>query len=467
MTGLKPKLILLAVVIAFATAVAADSPKQALVTLWITTGDGRQPDLGAGVFTSPDGQVLTCYHVIEGARRIEVFNQQINQSSDVVIEAVAPQYDLALLRVRNLKEKVRHLTLIYDPPLLVLQERLSILGHPAGLTDQDLWAHITKRPYTLSQEFRDPDTHQRIMAVDNVRLFSLQTVGFRGLSGGALLSSKGVVGIVSGSLTTGGTIAWAIPVGYARQEHMDVVGRRPEDISDWNALSTKPFLLGDINKALRLRIPLSPSLATAMQRYFVAVDQLNETQQKIPAFAFQAKQDVVMLKKFVDVLPPSRQKQKIRKQNNIAIAALAEQFGATAKAVSDFQREWVARLFAIVAAGAAVEEDVTAFFAQLPDEPSTHRLRAEFDQALEKISKETLAIAAQQQVKAPNEAELFSKIVDMENWTPLDLRSFAEQIEDLLDLMSDPQMVVTFEALVRGMRDLGKVVQRLSTHTLS
>src|SRR5438132_11210088 len=82
-----------------AEAAQATSP-EALVTIHGTLAQGSS--LGAGFYITKDGFIVTCYHVVQGARNIEVVDSQNNRfssrSGQVAVEVLAPDYDLAILR---------------------------------------------------------------------------------------------------------------------------------------------------------------------------------------------------------------------------------------------------------------------------------------------------------------------------------------------------------------------------------
>lgn len=53
---------------------------------------------GTGFFSSKQGQVITAYHVVEGATRITVVHERLGTFADIQVEFIAPQYDLLCCR---------------------------------------------------------------------------------------------------------------------------------------------------------------------------------------------------------------------------------------------------------------------------------------------------------------------------------------------------------------------------------
>jgi S1-C subfamily serine protease len=70
------------------------------VRILATTSNNKMVS-GTGVIISGVG-VLTCYHVVEDARSIQVLLDGRSPYADVVVQKISPIYDLALLSVRGL-----------------------------------------------------------------------------------------------------------------------------------------------------------------------------------------------------------------------------------------------------------------------------------------------------------------------------------------------------------------------------
>lgn len=103
---------------------------------WMGTGQPSQGQ-GSGFFVAEDGLILTNYHVIQGARTnladritFRVLDDETDYRADVV--AVAPQYDLALLRAVNLPRDRVHVIPLGDAERVQPGQKVLALGAPFG-----------------------------------------------------------------------------------------------------------------------------------------------------------------------------------------------------------------------------------------------------------------------------------------------------------------------------------------------
>ena len=69
----------------------------------------------------------------------------------------------------------------------------------------------------------------------SINVISIEANIYGGVSGAPLLYGRLVVGIISGSLNEGGTLAWAIPVEYLAS--MEPYGKVPKVIDPWPRLA--------------------------------------------------------------------------------------------------------------------------------------------------------------------------------------------------------------------------------------
>jgi len=159
---------------------------------------------GTGFFWDHDGHVVTNYHVIEGGNR---FSVTLADGTDWVAErvGVAPEKDLAVLRIRAPESRLVPLPLGRSDNLLVGQRVLAV-GNPFGL-DQTLTVGVVS---ALDRELRSPAGR----TIRNV----IQTDAAinPGNSGGPLLDSSGrLIGVNTAIFSPSGAsagIGFAIPV---------------------------------------------------------------------------------------------------------------------------------------------------------------------------------------------------------------------------------------------------------------
>jgi hypothetical protein len=238
----------------------------------LTTNKAGQAALGTGFFISADGRVLTCYHVIRDASYIEVLiNKQAH--SNVQVESINPDHDLAVLSVRGLKQPAPFLRLSQSPPASFAAAALETFGHPSVLKNQHLSVKPTSDAFYQSQDFRDPATGQRLFSLRNVDLIGIDLTVFNGLSGAPLIAGGSVVGVISGSFQQGGSIAWAIPTKY--MSALRPVGKPASSIASWPPLS----LMEGSFKSLRKQAFFGAGLVLALEQYATSVDKLENVVQ--------------------------------------------------------------------------------------------------------------------------------------------------------------------------------------------
>lgn len=153
--------------------------------------------VGSGVVVDGTGHVVTCRHVIEGAKQITVSRFR-HPSERLVAQVVAYENDLALLRVSG--AKTFSPAVIGDSSRVMVGDWILALGHPFGL-GLTVTAGIVGRRNTS-------------LAVPGGRRYDelLQTDApiNEGSSGGPLVSMKGeVIGLNAAIYAPGGDFAGA------------------------------------------------------------------------------------------------------------------------------------------------------------------------------------------------------------------------------------------------------------------
>lgn len=174
------------------------------------TRDG-QPDpdddaghIGSGVVITEDGLILTSYHVIANARRLEVRFHD-GQTSEATMMQAVPEKDLAVLKARTLPDDLPAATLGSSRDLVPGAEVVAV-GFPFGI-GPSVSAGVVSG---LDREFVSPDGKQRLD-----HLIQFDAAANPGNSGGPLVNLNGeVVGIVTAILSPGqaGTF---IGIGFA------------------------------------------------------------------------------------------------------------------------------------------------------------------------------------------------------------------------------------------------------------
>lgn len=244
--------------------------EEAIVGLYVTLDAGRS-DLGTGFFTSADGQIVTAYHVINGARKIKAVSAGGQMFDDLRIDFVSPQRDLAVLQIIGNPKTPNFLAFarrIPDPA-----EPLTVIGYPRGLPTQVIAARSTSGKLLSSFSLRN-EKGQRLFRQD-IEILPLDATIYSGMSGAPVLSENEVLGILSGSLAEGGTIAWMIPT-----LHLDTLVRlvkRPQDVSTWPAFDLMAGGFRSLSRSYRVDSQAERLLETfidEVERYAEAGTQI-------------------------------------------------------------------------------------------------------------------------------------------------------------------------------------------------
>lgn len=164
---------------------------------------------GTGFIWNKDGYIVTNFHVIEGAQEVVITLQdQTNWPAELV--GLAPERDLAVLKIKAPKEKLSPLPL-GDSAALIVGRKVLAIGNPFGL-DATLTTGVVS---ALGREIESP-TRRKISNV-------IQTDAAinPGNSGGPLLNSRGqLIGVNTMIYSPSGAsagIGFAIPVNTVKE----------------------------------------------------------------------------------------------------------------------------------------------------------------------------------------------------------------------------------------------------------
>ncbi|WP_216320464.1 S1C family serine protease [Deinococcus aestuarii] len=170
---------------------------------------------GSGFLIDAQGEIVTNYHVIQGASNLRVRLHQNEQEYEASVVGTAPDYDLALIRARALPAGVRPLTL-GDSGVLRVGEKAIALGAPFGLE------------FTVTQGIVSAVNRVVPTGVNYIPQNSVQTDASinPGNSGGPLVNSRGeVIGVNTQILSPAGAasgvgqsagVGFAIPVNVVK-----------------------------------------------------------------------------------------------------------------------------------------------------------------------------------------------------------------------------------------------------------
>jgi len=262
------RIVICAAVTLTATVSARASGDSGVVAVYAQLGGkGGQ---GTGFLMSPSGEVVTAYHVIYGAQRIDVSWRGVH-FNDVLILRIRPDRDLAVLRIANPPADMQPLPLAKQASNWSAGQSIQVLGHPRGLPLQQFNGTVTQKGFFLSEQLRN-DRGRPLFREDGIRLVPGDVTIYSGLSGGPIFLGNEVIGVLSGSFDVGRGISWGIPVDYLRS--MQEIGRRAGEIGQW-----PEFVMTADWSNVRAMHRLNAGVQGLLDEYFDNVDQL-ETQNK-------------------------------------------------------------------------------------------------------------------------------------------------------------------------------------------
>ena len=159
--------------------------------------DGRASSIGSGFIVSPDGAILTNYHVVAHSKRATVRLANGDAYDDVSVLDLDKRRDIALIKIKA----------VYLRPLK--------LGRSASVQVGDR-LYAPENPPGALQNSLSEGILNGIRQGDGYQVFQLSTPISRGTSGSPVFDSHGdVVGIADVATDYGQSIGLAIPIDYA------------------------------------------------------------------------------------------------------------------------------------------------------------------------------------------------------------------------------------------------------------
>ncbi|ULH16154.1 trypsin-like peptidase domain-containing protein [Deinococcus sp. KNUC1210] len=184
-------------------------------------GSQVQQGVGSGFFVNKAGDILTNFHVVQGADKIQIRVFGSSQSYAATVIGRAPQYDLALIRPTNLPAKFIQPIPLGNSDTLAVGQKAVAMGAPFGLdfsvTEGIVSATNRRIPIGFSLNGGSEGITQNALQTD--------AAINPGNSGGPLLNSSGeVIGIntqIISPASSGGEgqnagVGFAIPINAAK-----------------------------------------------------------------------------------------------------------------------------------------------------------------------------------------------------------------------------------------------------------
>jgi len=155
------------------------------------------------------GLIVTAFHVVQSARKIEIAPAQGEITTDVKVRAIDAMHDLAVLSAQKLSTLPA--LYVYDR-IPSEQEELRMIGSAAGLPGSVYLVHSVHHSLVEITQFSDLSGNSLFPNAAPVQVLQIQGIIYGGISGGPIVSSNGaVLAVADGSLAEGGAFGWAIP----------------------------------------------------------------------------------------------------------------------------------------------------------------------------------------------------------------------------------------------------------------
>jgi S1-C subfamily serine protease len=180
-----------------------------------------QQGMGSGFVIDTEGHILTNFHVVEGARQVEVTTSDKKKYKAQIV-GTDPVHDLAVIQIPNKSVPQAE---IGDSKSLVVGQKVYAIGNPFGLSGTMTRGIISSIRSVKGQRGFIDEAIQTDAAINP------------GNSGGPLLNVRGQVIGINTMILTGGVeqsagIGFAIPINTAKAVLDDLVHlgrvRRPE-----------------------------------------------------------------------------------------------------------------------------------------------------------------------------------------------------------------------------------------------
>lgn len=322
---------------------------EAIVTLTVDLPNGHSR-VGSGAFVGPNGEILTCYHVVHGARKITVFSAPGKTSPDVLVEAVAPERDLAILRLRKVPDQLKWLPVVAQKPPHLGGMTFSIYGWIQGLDQQAMKATATSDHPEPAEKLILPGAAK---TASSLTIIPLQLAVTHGISGGPVVFSGKVIGVMAGTDPGQGQLSWAIPVSQSDLQTMETIHRQPDLVSTWKPLATR------FSQTLNMSSEIPASISATEANY---VDALEQTRVEYASFnsslqAYYLNGEEIL--KALDEIPRNSQG---RRSSDIArdprFAALNVRITSLFRTSQELENAWTAAGGRLILATTQVEQSL-------------------------------------------------------------------------------------------------------------
>jgi len=176
----------------------------------------RVEALGSGFVIDKQGDIVTNYHVIQGATSIEILFSN-NTTTKATVVGTDVSTDLAVLRVKVSPGALTPLA-FGDSAALEVGDPVVAIGNPFAL-DRTVTSGIVSAIYNPGEGTLNSQNNYPVRSQNGVEIPAIQTDAAinHGNSGGPLINSLGQVIGVNSQIETGGTSQGNVGIGFAIQ----------------------------------------------------------------------------------------------------------------------------------------------------------------------------------------------------------------------------------------------------------
>jgi len=197
-------------------AYAENSYFNTTVRIYAKTSDGKAKG-GTGFAIQLNGRnyIATCYHVVAQTEQIEVYSISLRKRMVSHIVAYDDIKDLALLTF----EDVNHIPTLQigTVPANLYNTTGVAIGNPDNNNEFILHMHFTTQSGTRPSQSLTDNSGHRIFKDEASYQFDVipfDATIYGGMSGAPIIVNGAVIGVVSASINTGGSIGWGVPATY-------------------------------------------------------------------------------------------------------------------------------------------------------------------------------------------------------------------------------------------------------------
>jgi tetratricopeptide (TPR) repeat protein len=183
----------------------------------IETTNGDTVSQGSGFFVDEAGVIVTCLHVIDGARSVTVSLRDGTRLDDVAVRAFDVEKDLAVLVVDLPADSTRPVSLdLGDTTAIEPGSEIIVIGNPLGLENTVTDGIVSAVRDADEEPADEPGGDQPPkLALPQSRLLQISATISAGSSGGPVLNDRAeVIGVAtSGVLWGTAGLNFAVPAG--------------------------------------------------------------------------------------------------------------------------------------------------------------------------------------------------------------------------------------------------------------